>query len=145
MAEPLICPPPNPGAPALEMLLVIIAIWLSCQVGPLSLWLSINFLLQLTRTEPTKLFWALGISILLSLCVDWGHCGCLALLMMNLKGREDRHLTTWTKAGKRGGMAPFSFAPLAWRRGKHLVNITYYSGVRTSCVLERYKTDLWIE
>ena len=70
MAEPLICPPPNPGAPALEMLLVIIAIWLSCQVGPLSLWLSINFLLQLTRTELMKLFWAVGISILLSLCVD---------------------------------------------------------------------------
>ena len=106
---------------------------------------SINFLLQLTRTKPKKLFWAVGISILLSLCVAWGRCGCLALLMMNSKGREDHHLTTWTKAGKRGGVAPFSSAPLAWRRGKHLVNITYYSGVRTSCVLESYTTDSWIE
>ena len=110
-------------------------VWLSCLAGPLSLWPSINFLLQLTRTKQKKPFRAVGIPILLSLCVAWGHCGCLALLMMNSKGREGHHLTTWTKAGKRGGVAPFSLAPLARRRGKHLVNITYYSGVRTSCVL----------
>lgn len=54
-------------------------------------------------------------------------------------------LLLWQTLGTGEIWHPFSLALFACRRGKHLVNNTYYSSVRMSCILESYRADLRIE